>query len=136
MSTRIERSNGAIYGNSKPDNVPKGDLGDAGVHIQCESEEQAKLLKDHFEKVEKEEKSLPMNTNNKNGKNSSIFGVGIATAAGAGLGYLFSKHFILDSTKELETIRKSKIVISAIGAVIMGGSYLISKALFDKKTDD
>lgn len=70
MSTWIERSNGAIYVNSKPENVPKGNLGGAGVHIQCESEEQAQKIKEHFENIEKEEQSLST-PKNKPVKNSS-----------------------------------------------------------------
>lgn len=44
MSVSIEKTNGEIYVNAKPDNAPKGSLGAAGVHIKCASEEEAKQV--------------------------------------------------------------------------------------------
>jgi hypothetical protein len=67
MSVTIERSNGEIYVNAKPENLQKGSLGGGGVHIKCENEEQAQELAAKFKKAEEEiTKQIQQEVNAKN----------------------------------------------------------------------
>lgn len=51
MAVTIENQNGTYYVNNKPDNVPAGNLGGAGVHIKCDNQEQAEAMKTELESI-------------------------------------------------------------------------------------
>lgn len=52
MSVDIQKVDGKIYVNAKPDNAPKDSLGSAGVHIECKNEAEAKALAAKIQEME------------------------------------------------------------------------------------
>lgn len=57
MSVSIDQSNGTYYVNVKPENVPKGNLGGAGIHQACATKEEAEAYAAQYKKMEEQDKA-------------------------------------------------------------------------------